>query len=134
MDNQRKQRKYRKLHCPHCDKSVSKSTWYTHYSEFFDCEENKWKTDFNKNSDGDFDFGVSDSGDSGRDDTTNGCGYEDPDLETQSEVIYLAILHGSPVCMHKVSNGCVHRYVCSNIYVWSMRSMDRRPLTNDPRS
>lgn len=42
MEGQSRLRKYRKLFCPHCNKSVSKSTWYSHYSEFFDQARNEW--------------------------------------------------------------------------------------------
>lgn len=52
-----KQRKYRKLYCPHCEKSVSKSTWYTHYNQFYDHDDERWETPAHKNPDHeDFDF------------------------------------------------------------------------------
>ena len=39
----KKRRLYEKLHCPHCEESVSKSTWYIHYSQFFNPSTGQWE-------------------------------------------------------------------------------------------
>ena len=49
-----KKRKYSKLYCPHCDKEVSKSTWYKHYSRFFNATTNQWIKQYSNNNDFDF--------------------------------------------------------------------------------
>ena len=37
-----KHRRYQKIFCPHCDKEVSKSSWYSHYSQYFDSRSHTW--------------------------------------------------------------------------------------------
>ena len=32
----------KKIFCPHCDNKVSKSTCYSHYSQFFDSRSHTW--------------------------------------------------------------------------------------------
>lgn len=49
-------RQYKKIFCPHCSKDVSKSTWYSHYSLYYDRRSGSW----NKSEptvELDFDFG-----------------------------------------------------------------------------
>lgn len=72
-------RKYKKIYCFHCDKEVSKSTWYTHYGQYYDPRAGTWKkststsesyvsADFNFDSDSETDDGVDyDSMDHGMD-------------------------------------------------------------------
>ncbi len=95
MECQRKQRKYRKLYCPHCDKSVSKSTWYAHYNEFFDQVENNWKTVIKKHNDSDFNFGSDSNEDPWLD--TDGVDWwtdsdQEPHHEQDNEVVYCNVL------------------------------------------
>ena len=73
-----KQRKYRKLYCPHCDKSLSKSTWYEHYHEFFDQGESRWKVSKQGNlmSGSDFNFGT--DSDSDHDEIDDGLNIDEP--------------------------------------------------------
>ena len=83
-----KQRKYRKLYCPHCERSVSKSTWYCHYNQFYDCDDERWEAPALQNPDhGDFDFGSSSDSEDG-----SGTSFEpehrcdEGDLESPFEV------------------------------------------------
>lgn len=38
-----KVRKFDAIYCPHCKKKVSKSTYYKHYSRFFDKTSKSWQ-------------------------------------------------------------------------------------------
>lgn len=55
-----KRRKTTKQYCPHCDKEVSKSTWYRHYSSFYDHSTSSWE----KRKEPDFCFSSSSSDES----------------------------------------------------------------------
>jgi hypothetical protein len=93
-----KQRKYRKLHCPHCERSVPKSTWYSHYREFY--ESPQWKKASPSKPEEEFNFDSSDSDRSdvitdqdGVENETVGPGVEESeatkDHETVPEVIII---------------------------------------------
>lgn len=43
MAHREKKRKYERGYCPHCDREVSKSTWYLHYSQYFDRVSGEWR-------------------------------------------------------------------------------------------
>ena len=45
MDSNLKKRKYKRLHCHHCNREVSKSTWYSHYEQYFDSVSGEWRTE-----------------------------------------------------------------------------------------
>lgn len=89
----RNSRKYQKLYCPHCDRSVSKSTWYTHHALYYDSGKKEWLIDHSTTLNDDFDFGNSqtDSSDSERHSDSDGV-FELPDVEsiTDSEVSFRA--------------------------------------------
>lgn len=62
---EKKQRSYKSIYCPLCEKEVSKSTWYSHYSQFFDSRSKVWSKAAESSSSAssclnDFDFGGSD--------------------------------------------------------------------------
>ena len=46
----------KKLFCPHCNTHVPKSTWYRHFSRYYDSSSGTWKTT-NARLEADFDFG-----------------------------------------------------------------------------
>ena len=53
-------RKFSKVYCPHCKKDVSKSTYYDHYSKFYNKESRSWQLMAKQPStsnEPDFDFG-----------------------------------------------------------------------------
>ena len=54
-----KRRKFDKVFCPHCNKTVSKSTWYLHYSKYYIKSTKTWQVDSSQckpNKELDFDF------------------------------------------------------------------------------
>ena len=59
-----KKHKFLKELCPHCDTYVSKSTWYRHYSEFYDKSSDTWiRCERNKSANFVFDGNESNSDD-----------------------------------------------------------------------
>lgn len=53
----------KRLYCPHCDLNIAKSTWYHHYSQYYNPATDVWKT-ANKSLESDFQFDTSsDEGD-----------------------------------------------------------------------
>ena len=60
-----KRRKFSTSYCPHCKRSVSKSTWYRHYAEFYNVASGLWED----SKPGGSDFNFSSSGSSGDEDT-----------------------------------------------------------------
>lgn len=58
-----KKRKVSKLFCSHCSRRVSKSTWYRHYSDFYNPGSGRWERELEQESD--FRFNSSDESDSG---------------------------------------------------------------------
>ena len=45
MDSNVKKRKYERPHYHHCNREVSKSTWYSHYEQYFDSVSGEWRTE-----------------------------------------------------------------------------------------
>lgn len=48
----------KRLYCPHCDSNIAKSTWYRHYSQYYNPATDAWKTS-NKSLEADFQFDTS---------------------------------------------------------------------------
>ena len=46
-----------KLFCPHCNTYVPKSTWYRHYSQYYNLPNNTWRSE-NAHLEADLDFGT----------------------------------------------------------------------------
>ena len=50
-----------KIYCNHCEKNVSRSTWYRHYSQFYDSLTGQWRSENERQyADSDFKFSSSD--------------------------------------------------------------------------
>ena len=78
-------RKY-KIFCPHCDRDVSKSTWYSHYGQFYNNRKKKWTKFEDQHSEEAFDFGAAPpDGSSGKLNASQGA--SDPDDQTSHIIV-----------------------------------------------
>ena len=47
-----------KIFCPNCDRDVIKSTWYSHYGQFYNNRKKEWTKFKDQHSEEAFDFGA----------------------------------------------------------------------------
>lgn len=79
-------RKYKKIFCPHCDRDVSKSTWYSHYGQFYNNRKKEWTKFEDQHSKEAFDFGAAPpDGSSGKLNASQGA--SDPDDQTSHIIV-----------------------------------------------
>lgn len=83
----------KKLFCPHCNTLISKSTWYRHYSQYYDSSNDTWKSKNAERLEADFDFG-SDSSDLEENDNAlvsvaNDLADSDLDFEDTMETVLI---------------------------------------------